>query len=264
MVIAVGLVSAGCGAKRGIIPPTGPVQQVSLGALSARLDERAARIDGLKALVTLSAGGPSIQASLVYRRPDPASPRSAGGSVQLRGFDRFGRTAFDFSDAAVGFEVRFPGSDPVRLLPDDPIPLGPAADEIRPRDLLRVIQAVAGPYRTGGEGFVIEEEGRYYILHVVESDGSEARLVRRYWVDRVALEIAKAEFFDPGGRRKAVVEMGDFRFIKAASGEGGVVMPRHMVIHRPTGDGAIEIRILELNLNPAESGREVSLSGGGP
>lgn len=241
---------AGC-AGRGKLAPEVAYQTADPEVLAARLAEAAADIDGLKALARLTARGRSFEARLVFRRPD---------RVRLVGFDAFGGSLFDFAVAADAAALRLPGRAAVALDPDAPLALT-AATQVRGGDLLRLVQAVAGPHIEPEERAVFEQDGRYYLFHVLRDADPAPVLRRRLWIDRVDLRLARVDFFDASGARAATVRLEDFRPVRLADAARTRAFPFHVMIGRE-GEFTLDVRVREVKLNPPIADRELALAAG--
>lgn len=245
---ALALALAGCGG-RGRVAPEASYQTVSSEALAARLAEAGVEIDALKALARLTVRGQPFEARLLFRRPD---------RVRLVGFDAFGGSLFDFAAAADAATLRLPGRDAIEVDANAPLALAPAT-RVRGSDLLRLIQAVAGPHIGADERAVFEQDGRYYLFHVLSDDPVPA-LRRRLWIDRVDLRLARVDFFDAAGAQDATVRLEDYRSVPLAADGALRPFPFHVVVGRPDGELKLDVRIREAKLNPPIADHELALA----
>lgn len=240
-------VAGGCAGRAKT--PAAAYQTAAPETLLARLADAAAAIDGLKALATLKLHAQPFEARLVFRRPD---------RVRLVGFNPFGGALFDFAADANAAALRLPGRDAVDVDPYAPLALAPAT-QVRGSDLLRLVQVVAGPHVAAGERAVFEQDGRYYVFHVVNDDAAAPALRRRLWIDRVDLRPARVDFFGADGRRDATVRLEDYRPLALANG-GATRFPFHVVIGRPEGELTLDVRMREVKLNPPIAERDLALA----
>lgn len=88
-----------------------------------------------------------------------------------------------------------------------------------------------------------DEEGAFYIVHVIHEDRGALRLVRTIWFSRVDLEIARQMVFDAAGNILTDARYSDWKTYDK------VAFPKHVEINRPQDEYGVVIDIVKMDIN---------------
>jgi hypothetical protein len=164
-----------------------------------------------------------------------------------------GTNIFDMTSDGETFRIYIPSKNkflegPANLQRESAQPI----ENLRPQHLLEAVFWTALPsdspvlFEAGDES-----EARYYVLTVVQQgssaddSGSRAdwRIARKVWFDRVGLNVARLQIYDPAGNVTADVRYsgwGNF---------GSVRFARQITLTRPGEDYGLQISIAKLSAN---------------
>jgi outer membrane lipoprotein-sorting protein len=203
-------------------PPSAapPPPMLTAQELVARLQERGAVIQTLKAQFSIEATGKEIkgtqrmEAAMIYQRPN---------QIRLRTFARIGFPIFDLMLIDDRYQMKIPMQG--KLLNgrvtdlDQHQGLGPS--------ILLGVQATLGNLNgatvSATDHLTLHDEAGQYVLEVTPSvNGSGGR---RLWFDQGTLELVREEFLDSAGQTQATIVFLDYRPVGsvAADSKGQVV-----------------------------------------
>ena len=214
--------SAGC--ARVAHPPIVAPAPTPLSAkeLAARLQERAAAVQTLRAQFSIEASGKEIrgtqrmEVAMIYQRPD---------LVRLRAFARIGLPIFDLTLINDRYQMKIPLQG--KLL------TGRVADLDRQEGLGPSIQlgvqAILGNLNgttvLATDQLTLRETEGQYVLEVIPSVPGSAG-ARRLWFDQRTLELVRQDFLDASGRSQATILFQDYRSVgSTAAGTTGQALP---------------------------------------
>ncbi len=215
----------------------------SLSSSSVKVSLTVARLESGQAQVYHSAPG-----YLLLRRPDDMRlniqvPLAKTTAVELlsRG-DRFelwsprDNKLYIGSNSARGFELDENGQElsftarPVHII-----------DAIMPHAV-----SLALPDARISKTEEQDAEAKYYVLAVFQETGTpELRALRKLWIERSQMVLAKDETFNVAGQIEGIVRYSD------PGTFDGVVLPRGIVIERPLDGYSLDLRFNNWRVNPA-------------
>jgi len=224
------------------VPPARPA--VTAEELVAKLREREAAVQTLKALFAVEASGGSLkatqrmEAALVYQRP---------GTIRLQTFARLGFPLFDLVLADGQYQILFPmqGKTQKGLVSEldrkggvgAPVTLG--------------LQATLGSL--GGailptDRVLLHEENGQYVLEIV-SQANRDVVARRLWFERTILEIVRQELFDVSGGLQATMVYESYHAIGATTA-GPLLWPSRVQAEDGLGQAKLVLTFHEIIPNP--------------
>ena len=129
-----------------------------------------------------------------------------------------------------------------------PINAKSALANLRPQHLLDGLFVDIRPYLSNPHvRSVLEEtiEGRrsYYVFSFIDTDGADAQLLEKLWIDRTDLQIARKEVFGKDGRMQTEVEYSDYQTDAEKS------FPRLVIIQRPVEEYTLKMTFQKATLN---------------
>jgi outer membrane lipoprotein-sorting protein len=190
--------------------------------LAARLQERAAAIQTLRAQFSIEATGKEIrgtqrmEVAMIYQRPD---------LVRLRAFARIGLPIFDLTLINDRYQMKIPMQG--KFLTGRVTDLD-RQEGIGPSILLGV-QAILGNLNgttvSPTDKLTLREADGQYVLEVIPTVPGIAG-ARRLWFDQSTLELVRQEFLDLSGRSQATILFQDYRSVgSTTAGARGQVLP---------------------------------------
>jgi len=88
-----------------------------------------------------------------------------------------------------------------------------------------------------------DEDGAYYILHLIREEHGALRLDRTIWFNRVNMEIARQMIFDPAGNILTDARYSVWKIFDH------VAFPKHVEINRPQDEYGVVIDIVKMDIN---------------
>jgi len=88
-----------------------------------------------------------------------------------------------------------------------------------------------------------DEDGAFYIVHVVHEESGALRLDRTIWFSRVNLEIARQMIFDAAGNILTDARYSEWKTYDK------VAFPKHVEINRPQDEYGVVIDIVKMEIN---------------
>jgi len=88
-----------------------------------------------------------------------------------------------------------------------------------------------------------DEDGAFYIVHVVHEESGALRLDRTIWFSRVNLEIARQMIFDAAGNILTDARYSDWKSYDK------VAFPKHVEINRPQDEYGVVIDVVKMDIN---------------
>ncbi|MGO9228093.1 MAG: DUF4292 domain-containing protein [Bryobacteraceae bacterium] len=88
-----------------------------------------------------------------------------------------------------------------------------------------------------------DEDGAYYILHVIREENGVLRLYRTIWFSRVNLEIVRQMLFDPAGNILTDARYSEWKTYDK------VAFPKHVEINRPQDEYGVVIDLVKMEIN---------------
>jgi outer membrane lipoprotein-sorting protein len=230
------------------LPP--PAREASLAELVAKLNARSQSVRTLTATVDLEPTAGSIYSGVIKEYRDvrgfilierPAMIRMLGQAPVVR------TDIFDMVSNGEEFRLYIPPLD--KFIVGKTAFRRPAKnslENLRPQHILEALLVPA--FDPSQEKYFLEEaEGdgrRFYVIGIVEStDGGELRLKRKAWFDRASLELARMQFYEPGGLYVEDVHYSDYQDFQ------GTTYPSHIEVARPIEDYRLAITILKAIFN---------------
>ena len=201
-------------------PPNVPPPALTAQELVARLQEKGAAIQTMKAQFSIEATGKEIkgtqrmEVAMIYQRPN---------QIRLRGFARIGFPIFDLTLIDDRYQMKIPLQG--KLLTgrvsdlDQHQGLGPS--------ILLGVQATLGNLNgtavSATDRLTLHDEAGLYVLEVTPSVHGPGG--RRLWFDQGTLELVREEFLDAAGQTQATIIFHDYRPVGsvAADSKGQVV-----------------------------------------
>jgi outer membrane lipoprotein-sorting protein len=91
-----------------------------------------------------------------------------------------------------------------------------------------------------------DAEAKYYVLTLYQETGTpELRVLRRLWIERSQMVLAKDETFTESGQLAGIVKYSDPRVFD------GIQLPRAIVIDRPLDGYSLGLRFSDWRINPS-------------
>jgi outer membrane lipoprotein-sorting protein len=248
------LLSAGC--ARVSRPPSvaPPPAALSAEELVARLQERAAAIQTLRAQFSIEATGKDIkgtqrmEAALIYQRPN---------LVRLRTFARIGLPIFDLILINDRYQIKIPMQGKFLT--------GRVADLDRQPGLgssvLLGLQATLGNLNgttvLATDHLTLHEAEGLYVLEVIPSEEGVA-VARRLWFDQGTLELVREELLNSSGQTQATVIFEDYRPVGSTTASAGgqtvaIVRPYLVRAEDANGRAKLVLTFREIVPNPSLS-----------
>ena len=257
--------SAGC-ARVAHPPSVAPAPPpLSAEELAARLQERAAAIQTLRAQFSIEATGKEIrgtqrmEVAMIYQRPD---------LVRLRAFARIGLPIFDLTLISDRYQMKIPMQGKFltgRVTDlDRQEGLGPS--------ILLGVQAILGNLNgttvLPTDQLTLREADGQYVLEVIPIVPGTAG-ARRLWFDQRTLELVRQEFLDASGRSQATILFQDYRSVgSTAAGATGQVLPivRPYLVRAEDANGRAKLVLTfrEIVPNPELSPQDWGIPGNEP
>ena len=264
IVAACVIFSAGC-ARVAHPPVVTPPPPVSAKELGARLQERAAAIQTLRAQFSIEATGKEIrgtqrmEVAMIYQRPD---------LVRLRAFARIGLPIFDLTLINDRYQMKIPMQGKFLT--------GRVADLDRQEGLgpsiLLGVQAILGNLNgttvLPTDQLTLREVDGQYVLEVIPIVPGTAG-ARRLWFDQRTLELVRQEFLDASGQSQATILFQDYRSVgSTAAGVTGQALPivRPYLVRAEDANGRAKLVLTfrEIVPNPELSPQDWGIPGNEP
>jgi outer membrane lipoprotein-sorting protein len=191
-----------------------PPPMLTAQELVARLQEKGAAIQTMKAQFSIEATGKEIkgtqrmEAAMTYQRPN---------QIRLRAFARIGFPIFDLTLIDDRYQMKIPMQG--KLLTgrvtdlDQHHGLGPS--------ILLGVQATLGNLNgttvSATDRLTLHEEAGLYVLEVTPSEHGAAG--RRLWFDQRTLELMREEFLGSAGQTQATIIFHDYRPVGSVAGD---------------------------------------------
>jgi len=160
-----------------------------------------------------------------------------------------GKTVFDMASNGQDFEVSIPSKNKFLV---GPVSLNRASakpiENLRPQHL---VDALLWPEIRKEEVVLLEEyndeSARYYVLNVLHG-GYQSEMLRKIWLDRADLHLARMETFGPKGSLISDVRYADWQPLPSPSADLKTY-PRAIRIERPHDEYRLDLTITKLGLN---------------
>lgn len=225
----------------------------TLPELLERIDSRTSGLDSLRALIAVeTGGGQPFVAGLVWARPQ---------SLHVTGLSPFGSPLFEIKVDGGMVEWSAPGRSSVLLGSVDSLEqrdsVDPGGFPVPVEDLVAMMRVLTGPVMEDGERAALEATRRYYLLHVVRIEGDQARLTKRFYIDRASLRLIREDVFGPEGSARL-----RFRFKEYRATEQGEWAHR-MLVNVAKKDREFGLVFRELHFNPPLPREEFQFSAAG-
>src|SRR5437867_13249423 len=248
------ILSAGC--ARVSRPPSvaPPPATLSAEELVARLQQRGAAIQTLRAQFSIEATGKDIkgtqrmEAALIYQRPN---------LIRLRTFARIGLPIFDLILINDRYQIKIPVQGKFLT--------GRVADLDRQEGLgpsiLLGLKATLGNLNgttvLATDHLTLYESEGLYVLEVIPSEEGVA-VARRLWFDQTTLELVREELLGSSGQTQATLILQDYRPVgTTAGGANGqsvpIVRPYLVRAEDANGRAKLVLTFREIVPNPALS-----------
>jgi outer membrane lipoprotein-sorting protein len=244
------ILSTGCA---GVAPPVVAPAPAPLSAeeLVARVQERGAAIQTLRAQFSIEASGKEIrgtqrmEVAMIYQRPD---------LVRLRAFARIGLPIFDLILINDHYQMKIPMQGKFLT--------GRMADLDRQEGLgpsvLLGVQATLGNLNgatvSPTDKLSLREADGQYLLEVMPAAPGTVG-ARRLWFDQLTLELVRQEFLDASGRTQATILFQDYRPVGTiavgAKGQGlPIIRPYLVRAEDANGRAKLVLTFREIVPNP--------------
>lgn len=230
------------------VPP--PAREATLAELLSKINSQSEAVRTLTATVDLEPTAGSVYSGIIKEYHDvrgfilverPSTIRMLGQAPVVR------TKIFDMVSNGEEFRLYIPpkqkfivGKTSFRR------PAKNALENLRPQHILQAL--IVPPIDAERQKFFLEEaeEGarRYYVVTVVEprADG-ELALRRKVWFDRADLELARMQFYEPGGIYTEDVHYAAYQDFQ------GIHYPTHIEVARPAEDYRLTLTIEKATFN---------------
>ena len=158
--------------------------------------------------------------------------------------------AFDMVSVGNTFRLYVPAQDRFIQGSNDLIELSKnKIENLRPVHFLEAL--IVRPVDPASDKVLIEnftdEDNAFYILQVIRNVGSDLRLSRAIWFNRLNLQIARQLIFDEDGNILTDARYSDWRAYD------NVPFPKHIEINRPRDEYGVVIDVVKMDINKGVS-----------
>ncbi len=249
------LIQASCISKRRVLPAEQrllPAKTESREELYHGLEARSAAVQTLQGTLSLDLSGGGAKSGVLTEYHQTTAYVLVDRPRQIR-FKVVAPIVFTTIADMVsdGRQVRV--SIPIKnqfVVGDANAPLNSktALANLRPQHLLDGLFVDIRPYRDNPQvKSVLEEtiEGRhsFYVFSFINTEGSEAELLEKLWIDRTDLQISRKQVFGKEGRIETEVEYSDYQQ------EAEKSFPHVVVIQRPVEEYTLKMTFQKATLN---------------
>jgi outer membrane lipoprotein-sorting protein len=230
------------------LPP--PAREASLEDLVTRINQQNAAVHTMTATVDLEPTAGSVYSGVIKEYHDvkgfillesPSLIRMIGQAPVVR------TDIFDMVSNGEEFRLYIPPKQKFIVGPTGfQRPAKNSLENLRPQHILEAL--LLPPIEGDREQTFLEEANlelnRYYVVNVVRSgEGSHLELLRRIWFDRASLDLARVQYYEPGGRYTEDVHYADYKQFD------GVDYPTHIELIRPIEDYRLTITVIKATFN---------------
>lgn len=228
-----------------------PAKNASLEELVALVNRLAEDVQALKLTVIYQLTGGSINTGKIssYRETDGFILLKKPGHIRLIG-QAFKVKVFDMVSDGAEFLIYVPpknkfihglNDQEIKARKDVPV-------NLRPQHIFQALAMERLNLEDGRDLVALEEEQqgkrKFYILNVVRQDqGSMATLLKKIWIDRFDLSLARLKIFDSNGAVLSDITYSDVRQF-----DGGRY-PAVIDFRRPQEDYSLHLRISKATVN---------------
>lgn len=183
-----------------------------------------------------------VRAYILFRQP--ASIRIIGLYPVVR------NKAFDMTSDGARFELYIPSRDAFIEGKNEIIQRSEnKLENLRPQHFVDAL--LVHPVDTAADKVLLEnltdEEGAFYILHVVHEDHGALRLDRTIWFSRGNLEISRQMIFDAAGNILTDARYSEWKTYDK------MPFPKHVEINRPQDEYGVVIDLVKMEINKGVS-----------
>jgi outer membrane lipoprotein-sorting protein len=249
------LVQTGCIKKTTVVPESDrllPAKTATREELLRGLQDRSKQIETLKATVALdlSKGGAKTGVLDEYRqtkgyvivdRPDHIR-------IQVQMPIVLSTVAVMVSDGQQ-YRLSIPIKNQFAIESvNSPISANSSLSNLRPQIFLDGLFVDVGHFadKPNVKSFLEESVSgthSYYVFTFVDTEGAEAQLLQKVWIDRSDLQVSRKQVFGKDGRLETDVDYQNYR------PQGGIQFPEVIVIHRPIEEFTVKMTFQEMTMN---------------
>jgi hypothetical protein len=259
VLLTLSALGCGCGGHGGVVkttnipPASRPVYlEASRDELLDRYNAIASGLQSLDITVDLKPYAGSAYSGVITEYHDVKAFVLASRPYNIRMIGQvpvIGKTVFDMASNGQDFEVSIPSKNkfligPVSLNRVSAKPI----ENLRPQHL---VDALLWPEIRKEEVVLLEEyndeSARYYVLNVLHG-GYQSEMLRKIWLDRSDLHLARMETFGPKGSLISDVRYADWLPLPSPNGDLKDY-PRAIRIDRPHDEYRLDLTITKLSLN---------------
>jgi uncharacterized ubiquitin-like protein YukD len=259
VLLTLSALACGCGGHSGVVkttnvpPASRPVYlEASHDELLDRYNALARNLQSLDITVDLKPYAGSAYAGVITEYHDVKAFVLASRPYNIRMIGQvpvIGKTVFDMASNGQDFEVSIPSRNKFLV---GPISLNRASakpiENLRPQHL---VDALLWPEIRKEEVVLLEEyndeSARYYVLNVLRG-GYQSEMLRKIWLDRSDLHLARMETFGPKGSLISDVRYADWQPLPSPSAELKDY-PRSIRVDRPHDEYRLDLTITKLGVN---------------
>jgi len=259
VLLTLSALACGCGGHGGVVkttsvpPASRPVYlEASHDELLVRYNALAHDLQSLDVTVDLKPYAGSAYSGVITEYHDVKAFVLASRPYNIRMIGQvpvIGKTVFDMASNGQDFEVSIPSKNkfligPVSLNRVSAKPI----ENLRPQHL---VDALLWPEIRKEEVVLLEEyndeSARYYVLNVLRG-GYQSEMLRKIWLDRSDLHLARMETFGPKGSLISDVRYADWQPLPSPNADLKDY-PRAIRIDRPHDEYRLDLTITKLSLN---------------
>jgi hypothetical protein len=259
VLLTLSALACGCGGHSGVVkttnvpPASRPIYlDADHDELLDRYNALARNLQSLDITVDLKPYAGSAYAGVITEYHDVKAFVLASRPYNVRMIGQvpvIGKTVFDMASNGQDFEVSIPSRNKFLV---GPISLNRASakpiENLRPQHL---VDALLWPEIRKEEVVLLEEyndeSARYYVLNVLRG-GYQSEMLRKIWLDRSDLHLARMETFGPKGSLISDVRYADWQPLSTPNAELKDY-PRAIRIDRPHDEYRLDLTITKLGLN---------------
>jgi hypothetical protein len=259
VLLTLSALACGCGGRGGVVKTTNvpraerPVfLEASHDELLDRYNALAHNLQSLDITVDLKPYAGSAYSGVITEYHDVKAFLLASRPYNIRMIGQvpvIGKTVFDMASNGQDFEVSIPSKNKFLV---GPVSLNRASakpiENLRPQHL---VDALLWPEIRKEEVVLLEEyndeAARYYVLNVLHG-GYQSEILRKIWLDRADLHLARMETFGPKGSLVSDVRYADWQPLPSLNAELKDY-PRAIRIDRPHDEYRLDLTVTKLGLN---------------
>lgn len=249
------LVQTGCIKKTTVVPESDrllPAKTATREELLQGLRERSKQIETLKATVALdlSKGGAKTGVLDEYRQTKGyvVVERPAHIRIQVQMPIVLSTVAVMVSDGQQ-YRLSIPPKNQFAIESvNSPISANSSLSNLRPQIFLDGLFVDVGNFadKPNVKSFLEEAVAgthSYYVFTFVDTEGAQAQLLQKVWIDRSDLQVSRKQVFGKDGRLETDVDYQNYQ------PQGGIPFPEVIVIHRPIEEFTVKMTFQQTTMN---------------